>query len=201
MDRLPAALLRGPKIVGGATLGGELARSVLKALRQPMAANPPQEPMPAPRAAQVRHVAENAPKSGVGEPPVSPSANEAQRAAPRANDAPPPPELTVPVQPLIRGGQGGASRTGLLIAGAVANALVVAAGVSFLQWRSPPGIPAAPVATTAPATSAAPSPSPTLAAPSSPAPTPTTVAAPASRRLATAPALPWRLWRRGRRAF
>ena len=78
---------------------GELARSVLKALRQPMAANSPQEPMPAPRAAQVRHVAENAPKSGVGEPPASPSANEAQPAAARANDTP---KSTVPVCALQR---------------------------------------------------------------------------------------------------
>ena len=177
---------------------GELAGSVLRAMRHPTAAKPSQEgacaapiaqaaPAPPPSVADpwgaeeataaLGAPAKEASKSIAGEPQVSPSASEAQRVIPRASDAPALPELTIPVQPSARGIQGGASRTGLLIVGAVAIAFVIALAVAIFQ-RWPPEVPGTSGPTTPPLTSAAPSPGPTPVERAPPAPTPTSVPEP-----------------------
>ncbi len=154
---------------------GELAESVLKALRQPTAAPAPERApsREAPRATAAETIEET--------PPVAQAVASAP--LPRAADAPPP--KVAPAAPA----PGRPSRKGLLVAGVVVLAGVVAASLGLIATRGPSGLATAPkeiptsVAsaslspTPAPAISAAPSLKPTPVAPASPSPTPTPTSA------------------------
>ena len=176
---------------------GDLAASVLKTLRQPMATKAPLVSASAPPAAQAasqqprtalnspaagepasgpRHVAEDAPGPFTGGPPVSPRGSDGEQAPPR------------PTMPPTRSRQ-----TSLLILGVAGVALIIAAGVGILQSRRPSEIAATTLRATTPLTSAptSPNPSPTTSAPAAlQAPTPTTVRAPASPTPTTAAPAP-----------
>jgi formylglycine-generating enzyme required for sulfatase activity len=106
---------------------GDLAASVLKTLRQPIATRSPQEPT-----SEHRSAAEAASEYVSTKPPVSRPSRDAQQAPARP---------TIHVQLSTRAGRGGPSTRILLITGAIA--LIIALGVGIFQLPRQSGAPTA----------------------------------------------------------